>query len=176
MLRTTHREIIACTRRPYKTREAHNLALKVKYRDICEFYICLVGRAELLLFVLSICFSIPSRQLFILAFGCESSIFSERKKRRGACFDRGLISALFIIISMFDFESVWTFPNWPPQNRAAVISSLCTDVRVGQLSSYVRTIFIYFVRGLRHTIIFSKGHGNERNGTRLLVIIRSVPF
>ena len=41
-LQTTHRENIAYTRRPNKTRGAHHLALKVKYRDILEFYVYLV--------------------------------------------------------------------------------------------------------------------------------------
>ena len=42
VLRTMYRENIAYTRRSYKTREADNLALNVIYRDIREFYICLV--------------------------------------------------------------------------------------------------------------------------------------
>ena len=39
VLRTTYRDNIAFTRRSYKTREAHNLALNVKYPGIRELYI-----------------------------------------------------------------------------------------------------------------------------------------
>ena len=42
VLPATHRENIAYTRRPYKTRETHTLALKVKYSDNLGFYICLL--------------------------------------------------------------------------------------------------------------------------------------
>ena len=38
VLRTAYRDNIAYTWRSYKTREAHNLALNAKYRDIREFY------------------------------------------------------------------------------------------------------------------------------------------
>ena len=61
----------------------------------------------MLLFVLSISFSISSSQLFFLIFalGCKSLIFSERKKRRRTSFEQGPTSAFFIIISIFDFRS-----------------------------------------------------------------------
>ena len=47
------------------------------------------------------------------ALGCTSFTFSEPKKRRGTCFEQRPISALFSIISIFDFDSVWTRPHSP---------------------------------------------------------------
>ena len=77
----------------------------------------LVGHAELLLVVLSICFSIFSVQLLFWQWlvdraGCRSCIFSEPKKRRGTCLNQASISALFIFISIYDFrfDSVSTCP------------------------------------------------------------------
>ena len=46
VLRTTYRENIAYTGRLYKTREEHNLAPNVKFRDIRELNLCLGRLAE----------------------------------------------------------------------------------------------------------------------------------
>ena len=49
-------------------------------------------------------FEFPAVNFFILALGREWLVFSEPEKR--TCFEQGPISALFIFISIFDFDSV----------------------------------------------------------------------
>ena len=81
-------------------------AVLMWYRDVALCWP--VGHAELLLFVISICWScfrfafrFSTLNSLILAIGCRSCIFSEPKKRR-TCLNQAPISALFFL--HFDFR------------------------------------------------------------------------